>query len=64
MEIGGRWNELGDWDWHIHIVGTMYKIKNWWEPTVELRELYSMLYGDQNGKKIPKRGDIRIHIAD
>ena len=27
VEIEGRWNELGDWDCHIHTVGTMYKIK-------------------------------------
>ena len=26
--------ELGDWDWHMYAVGTMYKIGNEWEPTV------------------------------
>ena len=29
-----------------------------------LRELYSVLCGDLNGKEIQKRGDICIHIAD
>ena len=23
---GGRWQELGDWDWHIYTIDTMYKI--------------------------------------
>ena len=40
----------------------MYKIDNLWEPTLQHRELYSMLYGDLNGKKIQKRGDIYIYI--
>ena len=35
-----------------------------WEPTVQHRELYSVLCGDLNGKEIQKRGDIYIHIAD
>ena len=30
----GRWDELGDWDWHIYTIDTMYKIDNQWEPTV------------------------------
>ena len=25
---GGRWDELGDWDWHIYTIDTMYKIGN------------------------------------
>ena len=29
----GMWDELGDWDWHIYAIDTMYKIDNW-EPTV------------------------------
>ena len=28
------------------------------------RELYSVLFGDLNGKEIQKREDICIHIAD
>ena len=35
----------------------MYKAVTWWEPTVELRELYWALCGDLNGKEIQKRGD-------
>ena len=25
---GGRWDELGDWDWNIYTIDTMYKIDN------------------------------------
>ena len=25
---GGRWEELGDWDWHIHTTDPMYKTGN------------------------------------
>ena len=25
---GGAWDELGDWDWHIYTIDTMYKIDN------------------------------------
>ena len=25
---GGGWDELGDWDWHIYTIDTMYKIDN------------------------------------
>ena len=27
---GGKrgWDELGDWDWHIYTIDTMYKIDN------------------------------------
>ena len=24
----GMWDELEDWDWHIYIIDTMYKIDN------------------------------------
>ena len=24
----GRWDELGDWDCHIYVIDTMYKIDN------------------------------------
>ena len=34
------------------------------EPTVQHRELCSRLCGDLNGKEIPKREDVRIHVAD
>ena len=34
-EVGlGWWDELGDWDWHIYTIDTMYKIDNYLEPTV------------------------------
>ena len=25
---GGWWDELGDWDWHIYTIDTMYKVDN------------------------------------
>ena len=25
---GEGWDELGDWDWHIYTIDTMYKIDN------------------------------------
>jgi hypothetical protein len=25
---GGWWDELGDWDWHIHNIDIMYKVDN------------------------------------
>ena len=34
------------------------------EPTVSLREFYSVLCGDLNGKEIQKRGDMCMRIAD
>ena len=30
----GVWEELGDWDWHIYTIDTMYKIDNEWEHTL------------------------------
>ena len=43
-------------NWEIGIaVYTVYKIDNQWEPTVQHRELYSMLCGD--------KGDICIPVA-
>ena len=37
-------DELGDWDWHIYTIDTVYKIDNYWEPTVQRRGLYSELW--------------------
>ena len=37
----GVWDELGDWNWHIYTIDTMYKIL---ELTIELRELHSALW--------------------
>ena len=27
LSEGGGWDELGDWDWHIYAIDTMYKIR-------------------------------------
>ena len=48
------WDELGDWDWHIRTIGAGYKIDHYWEPTVQQRELDSVLCGDLNGKENQK----------
>ena len=57
-----RWcNELEDWDWHIYTVDTMYKVDNYWESTVEHRELYSLLCGDLMGRK-PKEEGVYAYV--
>ena len=58
---------MGEWEWLIYT--PMYKIDNnkidnYWEPDVEYKELYSMLCANLNGKEIPQRGDICIHMLD
>ena len=50
------WDELGDLDWHIYTIDSIYKIDNKWDPTVKHRELYSVLCGGLNGKEIQKSG--------
>ena len=47
----GMWDELGDWDWHTYTIGTMYKIDNQQEPTLQHIKLYSVLCGDLNSKE-------------
>ena len=61
---GMGWDELGDWDWYIHTIDIMYKIDNWWEPTVWHRKLCPKLCGDLNEKEIQLRGDTCICKAD
>ena len=62
--IGGGWGELGDWDWHICTIDTVYKRAN--SRVIQflayVRELFSVLYGDLNEKEIQKYGG--MHIAD
>ena len=41
---------LGVWDWHMHT--TIYKIDNQQGPTVQHRELYSILCNNLHGKRI------------
>ena len=42
-----------------------HKIGDWREPTVQLRDLYSVPWGGLNGKEIQKKkADICVHIAD
>ena len=51
--------KLGPWDWHIHTA--TYKIDLM---TVQPRELCSVLCNDPHGKRILKRVDMCICIAD
>ena len=40
----------------------MYKMDNKCEPAVEHRELYSLVWGELNGKELQMRGDMCIGI--
>ena len=62
-ECGER-GGLGDWDGHVHTIDTMYKIDNWWQPAVQLREPYSVFCADVNGKEIQEERDKYVHKAD
>ena len=62
-----QWEDLGDGtDTHTLLItiDTVYKRDNEWAPTLEPRELYSVLHGDLNGKEIQNRADICICMAD
>ena len=62
---GGRGcNELGDWDWLVYTIDTMYKTDNEWKPRVYRKELSSGLCGDLNEKAVQKREDIYVRMAD
>ena len=41
---------MGDQDWNMYTIDTMYKIDDKWELTIEHRELYLMLFIDLNDK--------------
>ena len=58
--VGG----IGRWDWHIYTIDTMYKIGNYWEHTVQYRELYLMHCGDLNGREVQKEGAIWVSMTD
>ena len=60
---GGKreWDGLGDGDWRMGIYTTVYKIGNYWEPTVEPRKLYLVFRGDLNGN-FKKKGYICTYI--
>ena len=50
---GDRWkgrNLLGVWDWHMHT--EVYAMTGQWEPAVEYRELYPILYVSLCGKRL------------
>ena len=53
-----------DWDWHMTLsILNIKQITNE-NHLYSTGELYSVLWGDLNGKGIQKRGDICKHIAD
>ena len=50
--------------WEIGIDTYTLCMKQTIKENLQHRELYSVLCGDLNGKKIPQRGDICTHITD
>ena len=60
-QVEGRESE-GVWDWHVHTV--VFKMNNQQGPTVQHRELCSMLFNNLRGKEIWRRIDTGIHITD
>ena len=58
--VVGR-DRLGVWDWHVHTA--IFKIDNQQGPTVQHRELCSILSNNLNGKRIYKRIDTCICIT-
>ena len=58
------WEEMRDWDRHLYIIDTTYKIDNRWEHTVEHRELYLIRCGNLNGREVQKGGNICMCMAD
>ena len=52
---------LGVWDWHVH--AAIYKMDKQQGPTVEHRELCSVLCNNLNGKRIWKRIDIHVYTC-
>ena len=54
-EKGGERDELGGRDWYMH---TAKRKTDQQGPTVEHKELYSMLCNNLNGKRIRKRIDL------
>ena len=61
-EVAGWTGRLGLAYWHIHTTGAMYKVGNWWEPTVQLRELYSVLCSPKWEENTKKRGHMYMYI--
>ena len=59
--MGGRDNQ-GVWDRHVHTA--IFKMDNQQGPTVEHRELCSMLCGSLDGRGVCGRMDTRICMAE
>ena len=59
--MGGR-NSQGVWDGHVHTA--IFKMDNQQGPTVQHRELCSMLYGSLNGKRVRGRMDTCMCMAE
>ena len=60
---GREGDESGDWDWHASTIDAMYKRDNWWECTLQHKEVYSMLCGDLGQKEAPKGAGICICVT-
>ena len=48
---------MGDWDWHIHTIDTMYEIDDKWELTRAQGTLLNALYWPKWERNPKKRGD-------
>ena len=56
-----EWNSQGVWESHAH--NTIFKMDNQQGPTVEHRELCSMLCGSQDGKGVWQRMDTCVCMS-
>lgn len=54
---------LNERSMYIYTTDTMYKMDKWWESTVQLRELCSVLWGGLTRKGMQTRGDVFIHTS-
>ena len=54
QEGWGWWEQLGNWDWHIYTINTIYKVDTKREHYVQHKELYLMHCGSRNGKEVQK----------
>ena len=57
----GGWEGLGEWDWCIYTVDTVYKIDDWWELTALHGDLCFLFSGDLKRMEVPKEG-IQVHL--
>ena len=62
LQLPGRRESQGLWDGHVHTA--IFKMDHQQRPTVELRELCSVLCGSLDGRGVWGRMDTRICMAE